>query len=1031
MFSLLVALFAAAQAPAAQEVPLWQAPAQPVWLSQIVVEGADFREVEPQLEGLEVDAPLVPRAVRAAVRLLHTTRRFAAVAAFVEPVDKPGDARRWVRLILKLTPTLEVRSVSFPGRSALPEASLRLAANLSGAFHPSQLPRAAAEIKALYARSGYPRATVTPKAPRAVPGGVAIELDVDEGEPTRVASVRFEGEPALQRDALMAAFRLRRGDVWNLAAGEEGVRALRERYKRAGRLRARVDAVRVERVSDDRVRPIVPVRAGPRITFHVRGNRFFEDRVLLDKLSVDGDEPLDAQGVQEMAARLRRFYVSQGFLYARLLTREFTARDGTVQIFFSVAEGKPVRVERIAFDGNKALPDERLVELVEDVLAEGTQVDPATGADPSDVERTGVFGRPSPAEAHKRRYHVNPSTVFDPVLYARAIRQIEDLYKSEGFLNAQVGSPKVQPLGNPNRIAVTIPVREGEQARVLSIRVEGGASGVANADIARALSLSEGKPFSYLAAEESRGRMTALLTGHGYLYAKVEDDEQFDEPRKLDGKKIVDVRVTYRIQPGPLVRVSLVKVESPEALNTVEGLVLDLVAMKEGDVLTPATIDRAQQALLQTGLFFSATLTPVNPDLEEPKKVVQVSLRERPTQSWQTSVGFSLNDGPRGTVQYQKGNLFGKNVTFSTVVHADFPFLRYTCTVGSVKHDGTICDGGFDFPDGRLGALERVIDVGLSTQRFYPVTDALRGGVDLIHERATRPSYNLTKYSGQLSVDTVQRRPWSLGLAIEGGYQTFEARLDPLLVTDPNERKLVTQTPGSMVFGSVRPTATLDLRDDPGRTRSGFYAQMNGDFMRSLADASFHVNLFKISGLAAGYVPLPLSSSLLLSVRGGYIFHLDAESSTPGDRRFYLGGALSLRGFPEDGLQPEDARQQIRTQIGKCQGVLTGAACTTSVLLALQGNSSGGDAFAAVRAEARIAITGNWELALFYDWGNLLANPRAKSLRDLFNLHDATGAGVRFATPIGRLSLDLGFNLHPDRDLGERVPGLYFSIDTL
>src|SRR5207302_6584964 len=96
-----------------------------------------------------------------------------------------------------------------------------------------------------------------------------------------------------------------------------------------------------------------------------------------------------------------------------------------------------------------------------------------------------------------------------------------------------------------------------------------------------------------------------------------------------------------------------------------------------GDVLTPEVLDRGQQALLRTGLFFSATLTPRNPEVAESEKTVQVQLRERPTRDFQASLGFSLADGPRTTMQWTQGNLLGRNLTFSAVGKADFPFGRF------------------------------------------------------------------------------------------------------------------------------------------------------------------------------------------------------------------------------------------------------------------------------------------------------------------------------------------------------------------
>src|SRR5207237_8651386 len=152
---------------------------------------------------------------------------------------------------------------------------------------------------------------------------------------------------------------------------------------------------------------------------------------------------------------------------------------------------------------------------------------------------------------------------------------------------------------------------------------------------------------------------------------RVEDEEDFEDTP--DGASRVDVR--YRIQPGPVVRVGYVEVIGHR--RTVEGLVLDLVGLKQGDVLTPEAIDRGQQALLRTGLFFSATLTPRNPDVPEGEKTVQVQLRERPTRDFQASLGFSLADGPRASAQWTQGNILGRGLTFTALAKADFPYSRF------------------------------------------------------------------------------------------------------------------------------------------------------------------------------------------------------------------------------------------------------------------------------------------------------------------------------------------------------------------
>jgi len=1049
LLSLLVALqLASAVTDEPAQAPLWtQEARQAPLVGEIVFEGAEPESVRALVD-VQVGAPLDARDVRDAVRALHASARFSRVAAYLEPMD---DGR--VRLVFVLSSVEKLVSVSFPGHQALAESILHQTANLqvSAEFQPEQVPPAVEALRAAYYRIGYRRAKVTPARVK-VPGGVALELRIDEGPATRVAALLFEGDPGLEVDELAAAFKLSPGDVLNLAALDDGVRGVRERYHKAGRLRAHVDAPRLEEIDPTRARVIVPVDAGPLVRFHIRGNRAFSDEMLAGKLGADSDEPLDTQAAQEMASRLRRFYVSAGFLRVKVAEREMVARDGAEEVVFSIDEGRQVRVEKLLFTGNQGIPSSQLQERLLILLRDNVPRDPASGADPALVEGEGLMGKiPDPRAP---RTKVDPEAVFDPVLYARALKQFEDLYKSQGYLSVRAGPPRLDAIGgDADRLQVTIPIKEGEQTRVARIVVEGGAD-VPSEELDAAIALRIGQPFSYLQAEEGRAALTQIFTRRGHLYARVEDEETFLEEPALPatgGARSAEhptedtaakVEVRYRIQPGPIVKVGYVEVVGQR--RTLEGLVLDLVGLRAGDVLTPEVLDRGQQALLRTGLFFSATLTPRNPEVAESEKTVQVQLRERPTRDFLASVGFSLADGPRTTAQWTQGNILGRNLTFTAVGRADFPFGRfqhfYTCPGGGT--DLNQCPGNYDthiiFPS---DPVERVLDLGLSAPRLWPLTDALRAGVDLIHQRAIQPSYDLTKYSAQISLDLTQRRPFNAGIAYEVGTQTLAKGQQSI----EGIFSLISQTigrepEGQMIFGSLRPTLLFDVRDDPARPRSGFLAQLSGDFLRSFTGSEtsngqgitvVHVNLLRVQGLLATYVPLPALSSIVLSARGGRVFQLDSQSSTPGDRRFYLGGATSLRGFHEEAMQPQDLIEQFHSQVQACSATLSNVACTQEAqLLAAGATSDGGDEFVAFSAELRVPFTQSFEAALFWDAGNLWRTPPYQFLQHIVLRH-AVGAGVRWLTPIGRMAIDIGVNLAPDSLLGEPQFGPYFSIDPI
>ena len=1007
---------------------------EPQRVGAIAYEGADAESVRP-LVALQPGQPLDTRDVRDAVRALHASARFSRVAAYAEAM---GDGR--IRIVFVLTNIEKLTSVTFPGHSALAEGVLLQTANLqvNAEFQPEQVGTAVEVIRAAYFRIGYRHAQVTPVR-KAAPGGVALELRIEEGPATRISQVRFEGDLGLDRDQLSAAFRLDPGDVLNLVALDEAVRRLRERYRRAGRLRARVDPARIEELGMRDARVIIPLAAGPLVRFQLRGNRAFSDAVLAATLApaLDSEEPVDAQTAQEMAGRLRRFYVGTGFLRAKVAERQMLARDGAEEVVFSIEEGPQVRVERLIFTGNRAIPTGQLRERVLLQLRDNIVHDAASGADPALVERMGVMG--TIRGGHPPRTTVDADAVFDPLLYARALKQIEDLYKSQGYLSARAGPPRLDPIGgNLAHIEVTIPIKEGEQTRVGRILVEGGGD-VPAAEIDAAIVLRKDTPFSYLQAEEGRVALTQIFTRRGHLYARVEDEEEFEDTP--DAASRVDVR--YRIQPGPIVRVGYVEVIGHR--RTVEGLVIDLVGLKQGDILTPETIDRAQQALLRTGLFFSATLTPRNPDVAEGEKTVQVQLRERPTRDFQASIGFSLADGPRTAVQWTQGNILGRNLTFTAVAKADFPFTRFqterycplpTCT------DVSQYETRIKYPEGI--PIERVIDLGLSAPRLYPLTNELRAGLDLIHERALRPSYDLTKFSAQASVDLTRRQPVTAGIAYEVGYQDLRVGVQSIEDTLSGLNQRISRLPaGTMLFGSLRPVALVDLRDDPARPRSGILLQLGGDYQRSFSGSetavagTVHVNLFKVQGLVAAYLPLPSLASIVFSARAGRVFQLDDASLTPGDRRFYLGGATSLRGFHEDGLQPQDLIDQSHALVRACEATLSDLACTAKAqLLAAGGTSDGGDQFVAFTTELRLPFTQSFELAVFWDAGNLWRTPvnlfgRDENGRRLLVLRHAVGGGLRWLTPIGRMSIDLGVNVTPDQLLGEPAFAPYFSIGTI
>jgi outer membrane protein assembly factor BamA len=177
----------------------------------------------------------------------------------------------------------------------------------------------------------------------------------------------------------------------------------------------------------------------------------------------------------------------------------------------------------------------------------------------------------------------------------------------------------------------------------------------------------------------------------------------------------------------------------------------------------------------------------------------------------------------------------------------------------------------------------------------------------------------------------------------------------------------------------------------------------------------------------SGYLPLG-PAVLAVSLRGGRVLPLSSQSQTIGPKRFFLGGAGTMRGYGEDELVPEDQRDRYLGEVRACAGSLSGVACSAAARALAAGQtliSEGGEAFLLGKFELRWPLRGSLDAGVFADVGNLWLDPGRVTLDDLrVNL----GLGLRLQTPIGPAVVDVGFNVRPDRRLGESYAAPHFSI---
>jgi outer membrane protein assembly complex protein YaeT len=956
--------------------------------------------------------PLLPSALRRTVQRLYQTGRFRNVIVRAAPVAAPaGAAGEWVRVVVeglavRVLGTLDVR-VDGAAPAGLDAAALRSAARLvvGEPFDDDVLQDATRRVRALLARRGFRAAEVIGRG--AGERTVAAEIVVRPGEPVRVRALTLGGDGGAP-GALSEVPRTRAGAVLDEDALSADVRALRTALHRAGYRRSRVSApvVRVEGALAD---VEIPVEAGPRLAFAFRGNEDVPSEVLVRQLGFEEEQPVDPPSIAGAVDRLVTFYRARGYATARIEAAE-VRRGAMLAVTFHVDEGlryrlAPVRIEGGAYR-SEAWLREALVALLDDGAPEPESAD-------ADRARALLVAVPTVRSAPTAPAALLPHEVWDETTWERAAERLVDAYRAEGFLEAiSLGSSVV--LDRSTRTAqATLRLREGVRTHVEAISFEGNQA-VSLPDLAREARLAPGGPLVFDEVEATRAALLRIYRSRGYVYARVNAREELDRERHVAALRFV-------IDEGPRVRIGRILVTGNR--RTREEVVRRALAVSEGAVYDPEAVARSQAALLRLGVFRSVGLRLHDADVPEETKDVAVEVAERPWAMLSQGVGFSIANGPRAVLEYTQPNLLGRALELSGRGKINYPLDQFR-------------------PDlvGKTPAerLEGRADVGVRSSALQlPLPTAARA--DVIGEILHRRAYDLRRATVVTGLDVGVTSRIAVSLQYELEVDRIAKTESVGLLTQADLERLRFDQ-GVTTLHALRPSVSLDYRDNSAHPHRGWFATGALELERSLGTAEerlllgilpgsdIHTNMIKLSATASGYLPVARSSVLALSVRGGRVFPLDGRSRTIVPRRFFLGGATTMRGYAEEEMVPQDVRTVLAGEAHACETTFTGVGCTGRGKRITDGErpvSEGGEAFLLGKAELRLRVRGSVEAGLFADLGNVWLDPRKYRLLDL---RANVGFGIRFVTPIGPAALDFGFNVMPDDGINERLFAPHFTI---
>lgn len=420
---------------------------------------------------------------------------------------------------------------------------------------------------------------------------------------------------------------------------------------------------------------------------------------------------------------------------------------------------------------------------------------------------------------------------------------------------------------------------------------------------------------------------------------------QFLELKMLQTNADGRTQLTFNVVTGQRFTLDnvLVTGDRKTSKSRVEALFENL----EGDFYDREKTDRRVRRLLATGAF-SGIRT-----IEEPKDNGDLDLRVELTETDPDGFNFYAGAGSlEGFIfgaGYYHRNLFGELLNFSA----------------GVEYSG-------------LGILT---EVSLTDPLFLNRDDLRLKGRFFIITRDF-DGYDKREAGISAALDWQTNDFYSLGFDYRGSY--VDITPDGLTGDDLG--------PGSYVLNSLSLRQKYDRRNDPALPTQGYIVTL--DTTLALAARQEAVAFLENNARYSYFHEFDERNHLILSARAGSIVPLNGEI-LPVDTRTFLGGANTVRSFPERELGPKSDN----------------------------GIPRGGQSYYVVNATYLRTLAGPVRGALFFDSGGL---SRGSSSFGLDDPKHALGLGLRFDLPIGPVRLEYGHALNPSGD--DPDGAFHFSI---
>jgi outer membrane protein assembly complex protein YaeT len=878
---------------------------------------------------------------------------------------------------------------------------------------------ALARLRQTLANDGFYQAQLDPElSPIPDKSAMDITVRVTPGPRARLGAITVDASPGIAAEDLRAHLKLKSGKEVTADSLEHDTDRLRNWLVARGYLSARVILTRGDYAAASHTMPLtVTVTTGHKVTVQVVGYKI-SNHDLRQLLPIYQEGAVDDDLLQEGRRDLRNVLERDGYFDASVNYTVGQPPDQSVASGQSPPKANPEGQTTAVDEGQAAATGQGTVAAHGPLAAAGKTENIVYTVDRGPRRRlvgVALDGNKYFSDALLRnRLNIEPAgfatrSRFSRELLDQDTASILALYQANGFLSAQVNADTSENYrGKSEDLFVQFHVQEGEQTRVGELNVEGNQI-LSTAELQKVIGSSAGQPYSDFNVATDRDNILALYYDQGFPNAQFTPRTENLAPTDAGGTP--RVRLTYTIVEGTQLEVADVYVAGFE--RTRLGVIEREITIKAGQPLSEGQVFETQRRLYNLGIFSSVQVAPQYPAGDDPDKTMVVLVEEAKSLTIAYGIGLeaqrigTASSGPTGTVlefsprvtfEIAKANLTGRADTLSFKIRASTLQGR---AVLSYDHPNAFGKARFSL---------QVTGYADKTRDIQTFTSTREEGSFQLTDRLSSSSKILARY--------FYRHVLASDLQIE-----------------PEEIPLFSQPTRASGFGLAW---ERDRRNNPADPTHGEFDNADLSIATKALDSSS--NFIRFFMQDSTYTPFGrhfvFARSTSFGVQSPYAGSVADDIPLP--ERFFAGGGGSLQGFGLNQAGPRDP---------------------------LTGFPIGGLALLEFNQDLRFPMHLPWigdrlGGGIFYDGGNVFSDLRAITLRaapptPVFSTTSPTtcvenctnqmdyfshtvGFEFRYATPVGPISIDLGYQLNaaqfllPATNGGlelQRLPAFQFFVN--